>query len=123
VFGGRDDHQIFSSKAAGADHVHSHAAKQRVYVGKDAEQGLLFVGCPKKKPMVVVFDAISGKKIASLVIPAGIDDLHFDPKSGRLYASCSESALIVIEKVAGEYKLWRKIPPPKILGLVSGLRE
>ena len=67
MFDGRDEHQIFSSKAAGADHVHSHAAKQRVYVGKDAEQGLLFVGCPKKKPMVVVFDAISGKKMPCMI--------------------------------------------------------
>jgi len=186
AFDGRDYHQVFSTKAAGADNVHYHAAKQRVYVGQDevlaaldaktgeilaeiplpgsvhgfsidpsgkkiyavltsasviavidldkhevsatfpltlsdagspiaedAEQGLLFVGCPKKKPMVVVFDAITGKEIASLVIPAGIDDLHFDAKSGRLYASCSDSALIVIEKVAGEYKIVEKKETPK----------
>ena len=46
-------------------------------IAQDAERGLLFVGCPKAKPMVLVFDTKSGKEVASVSIPAGIDDLHF----------------------------------------------
>ena len=82
-------------------------------VAQDADNGLLFVGCPKMKPMVVVFDTKRGKEIASVVIPAGIDDLHFDSKRNRLYASCSDSALVVIEKVGDKYEVVAKLETPK----------
>ena len=46
-------------------------------------------------------------------IPAGIDDIHFDSKRNRLYASCCDSALLVIEKVDEEYKIVAKLETPK----------
>ena len=82
-------------------------------VAQDADNGLLFVGCPKMKPMVVVFDTKTGREIDSVVIPAGIDDLHFDSKRHRLYASCSDSALVVIEKVVDKYEVVAKLETPK----------
>lgn len=82
-------------------------------IALDAENGLLFVGCPKKQPMVVVFDAATGKEVASVEIPAGIDDLHFDSKRNRLYASCSDSALVVIEKRGEKYEVVAKLETPK----------
>ena len=82
-------------------------------IAQDSERGLLFVGCPKTKPMVVVFDIKTGKEIASVAIPAGIDDLHFDSKRSRLYGSCAASALVVIEKVGDEYQVVGKLDSPK----------
>jgi DNA-binding beta-propeller fold protein YncE len=67
-------------------------------IAQDAENGLLFVGCPKQKPMVVVFDIQTGKEVGSVEIPAGIDDIHFDSQRKRVYASCGIGALVVIEK-------------------------
>jgi DNA-binding beta-propeller fold protein YncE len=82
-------------------------------IAQDAANGLLFVGCPKKQPMVVVFDAKMGKEIASVEIPGGIDDLHFDRRRNRLYASCSDQVLVVIENKSEKYEITQKIPTPK----------
>lgn len=82
-------------------------------IAQDAERGLLFVGCPKAKPMVLVFDTRSGKEVASVAIPAGIDDLHFDSKRNRLYGSCGSGALVVIGNVGDEYKVIEKLDTPK----------
>ena len=82
-------------------------------IAQDAENGLLFVGCAKKKPMVVVFDAKTGKEVTSVEIPAGIDDLHFDKRRNRLYASCADSALVVIEKKGDAYQVTSKLETPK----------
>lgn len=82
-------------------------------IAQDAEQGLLFVGCPKAKPMVLVYDIKAGKEIASVPIPAAIDDLHFDSKRNRLYASCGAGALVVIEKTGQEYKVVQTLETPK----------
>ncbi len=81
-------------------------------IAQDVANGLLFVGCPKK-PMVVVFDAKTGKELTSIAIPSGIDDLHFDSKRNRLYASCSDSVLAVIEKKGDAYEVTAKIDTPK----------
>jgi DNA-binding beta-propeller fold protein YncE len=67
-------------------------------IAQDSENGLLFVGCPKQKPMVVIFDIATGKETGSVEIPGGVDDIHFDSKRNRLYASCGAGALVVIEK-------------------------
>lgn len=82
-------------------------------IAYDASNGLLFVGCPKKQPMVVVFDAKTGKELASVDIPAGIDDLHFDKQRNRLYASCSDSALVVIEKQNAKYEVVARLETPQ----------
>ncbi len=78
----------------------------------DAANQLLFVGCPKK-PMVVVFDAKTGKEVTSIEIPAGIDDIQFDSKLNRIYCSCGESALVVIEKKGEKYEVISKLETPK----------
>ena len=81
-------------------------------IAYDAKAGLLFVGCPKK-PMVVVFDAKTGKELAGVEIPAGIDDIHFDTKRNRVYASCGDGALCVIEKKGEKYEVTAKLETPK----------
>ena len=74
--------------------------------------GLLFVGCPKK-PMVVVFDAKTGKELAGVEIPGGVDDVHYDAKLKRLYASCGDGALCVVEKKGDKYEVAAKLETPK----------
>jgi DNA-binding beta-propeller fold protein YncE len=82
-------------------------------IAQDAETGLLFVGCPKQKPMVVVFDVTTGKEVGSVEIPAGIDDIHFDSRRNRVYASCGSGALVVIEKHGDAYEIAAQLETPK----------
>jgi DNA-binding beta-propeller fold protein YncE len=79
----------------------------------DAKAGLLFVGCGGKAPMIIVVDAKTGMEMASVVIPAGIDNLHFDSKRNRLYASCGDGAVAVVEKKGDKYALIAKVETPK----------
>ncbi len=64
----------------------------------DDKAHLLFVGCGGKAPMIIALDANTGKELASVVIPSGIDNLHFDNKRNRLYASCGDGVIAVVEK-------------------------
>ena len=82
-------------------------------IAQDSEHGMLFVGCPKSKPMIVIFDTKSGKEVGSVSIPAGVDDVHYDSQRHRLYASCSDQILSVIEKIDGKYEIVANIPTPK----------
>ncbi len=78
----------------------------------DARNGLVFVGC-RKKPMVVIMDAKSGKELSSVAIPGDIDDLIFDARSGRMFASCGEGALAVIQKKGDKYEVVEQAETPK----------
>jgi hypothetical protein len=73
----------------------------------------MFIGC-RKEPMVVVMDTETGKEIMGLEIPKDIDDLHYDAKRKRLYASCGEGFLAVIKQVSPDkYELAEKIETVK----------
>lgn len=70
----------------------------------------IFVGC-RTEPMVVVLDSESGKEITSIPVPKDIDDLHYDVKRKKLYASCGEGFLAVINQAnADKYEVAEKIP-------------
>jgi DNA-binding beta-propeller fold protein YncE len=79
----------------------------------DAKAGLLFVGCGGKAPMIITVDAKTGKELTSVAIPPGIDNLHYDNKRNRLYASCGDGAVAVVEKKGDEYALIAKIETAK----------
>jgi DNA-binding beta-propeller fold protein YncE len=80
----------------------------------DAKGGRLFVGC-RKKPMVVVLDAKTGKGVAGITIPGDIDDLFYDAKRERLYASCGEGVLAVLQrKAADRYEVVERIATGKL---------
>jgi DNA-binding beta-propeller fold protein YncE len=73
----------------------------------------LFLGC-RKKPMVVVMDSETGKEITGVEIPGDIDDLFYDAKNKRLYASCGDGAIAVIrQNSADKYELQEKIETAK----------
>ncbi len=81
-------------------------------IAHDAANARVYVGCPKKA-MVVEFDAGTGAELAAVEIPGGIDDLHFDAKRGRLYASCADGVLAVLERSGGAWKVVAKVETPK----------
>jgi hypothetical protein len=73
----------------------------------------VFVGC-RTEPMVVVMDTETGKEITGVPIPKDIDDLSYDAKRKRLYASCGEGFLAVISQVSPDkYEVTNKIPTVK----------
>jgi hypothetical protein len=48
--------------------------------------------------MIVVLDAETGKELAGVAIPEGIDDLFLDAQRKRLYAACGEGYLVVLKQ-------------------------
>jgi DNA-binding beta-propeller fold protein YncE len=80
----------------------------------DARGGRLFVGC-RKKPAVVVLDAKTGKEVASVEIPGDVDDLFYDAKRDRIYASCGEGFLAVLRpKGADRYEVVERVATGKL---------
>jgi DNA-binding beta-propeller fold protein YncE len=73
----------------------------------------LFIGC-RKKPSVVVLDTESGKEITSLDIPADTDDVWYDAKRKRIYASCGEGFIAVIKQTdADHYEVVERVATVK----------
>jgi hypothetical protein len=62
----------------------------------------LFVGC-RKPASLVVLDTARGVPVADLEISGDTDDLFFDAKRQRLYVSCGEGALDVIQRRDADY--------------------
>jgi DNA-binding beta-propeller fold protein YncE len=84
-------------------------AKANYPLALDADHHRVFVGC-RKPPVVLALDAETGKEVARIDIPGDIDDLYYDAKRKRLYTTCGEGFLAVIEqKDADKYKLADKL--------------
>jgi DNA-binding beta-propeller fold protein YncE len=77
----------------------------------------MFIGCrkvEKLEPSVVVMDTETGKEITSIAIPNDIDDLFYDAKRKKLFASCGEGFLVVIKQIdADRYEVSEKVPTVK----------
>ena len=88
---------------------------ERAYpMALDEANQRVFIGC-RNKPSVVVVDSESGKEVASIAIPADIDDLFYDAKNKRLYASCGAGFLAVIrQRDANHYETLEKIATVKM---------
>jgi hypothetical protein len=79
-------------------------------VALDEANKRVFVGC-RNEPMVVVIDSETGKEIAGVPIPKDVDDLYYDAKRKKLYASCGEGFLTVIRQLSPDkYEVAEKIP-------------
>jgi DNA-binding beta-propeller fold protein YncE len=73
----------------------------------------IFVGC-RKEPMVVILDMETGKEIAGVPIPGGVDDLYLDAQRKRLYASCGDGYLAVLKQVDVDHlETVEQMPTPK----------
>lgn len=65
----------------------------------------LFIGC-RKPSKLVVMDSETGAELTSVDIPADTDDVLFNAKRKRIYASCGDGFIAVIEQTdADHYKL------------------
>jgi len=70
----------------------------------------LFAGCRKPARLVVV-DTTTGRSVADLAISGDTDDLFFDGTLKRLYVSCGEGFVDVIDqRDADHYQLQERIP-------------
>jgi DNA-binding beta-propeller fold protein YncE len=67
-------------------------------VAIDEPNRRLFVGC-RREPSLVVMDSDTGNVVGRVPIPGDVDDLSFDAKRGRIYASCGDGAIAVIRQV------------------------
>jgi DNA-binding beta-propeller fold protein YncE len=73
----------------------------------------LFLGC-RKKPMIVVMDSETGAEIMGVPIPGDTDDVFYDAKRKRLYASCGEGYLAIIQQQSPDrYEVVEKLPTIK----------
>jgi DNA-binding beta-propeller fold protein YncE len=73
----------------------------------------VFVGC-RKPAVVLALDGETLKKLWTAEIPGDIDDLFFDAKRKRLYASCGEGVLAILEKKDGRFAVVEKVPTAKL---------
>ncbi|HEV2423061.1 MAG TPA: YncE family protein [Candidatus Acidoferrales bacterium] len=78
--------------------------KQNVPAALDEANNRLFIGC--RSGQISVFDTQTGKEIQGLTIGKGIDDLTFDPRNKRIYASCGTDGRVYVfqQKSADNYE-------------------
>jgi DNA-binding beta-propeller fold protein YncE len=82
-------------------------------IALDEANKRLFIGC-RKEPMVVVMDTETGKEVTNIPIPKDNDDVFYDAKRKRLYASCGEGFVAVIRQLdANKYEVMEKIATSK----------
>jgi DNA-binding beta-propeller fold protein YncE len=86
--------------------------KNNYAIELDEAHHRLFVGCriSDVRSVIVVFDTQTGKEIKALPIGGNVDYLAFDPRSGRLYATCGTGDLDVYqERDTDSYTLIGKV--------------
>jgi hypothetical protein len=89
-------------------------AKRGYPVAIDEANHRLFIGC-REKAVVLVMDSESGNAITTVAIPEDIDDLFYDAKHKRLYASCGAGYLTVLrQRDADTYDILEKIQTVKL---------
>ena len=70
----------------------------------------LFIGC-RNPPRLVVMDTANGKPVTDLATAGDTDDLFYDAALKRLYISCGEGFIDVIDqRNADTYKLLEHVP-------------
>lgn len=79
-------------------------------IGLDEAHHRLFVGT-RHPAQLVVLDTTTGKAIAKIDMNSDADDLFYDPANKRIYVSCGEGFVDVIEqRDADHYKLIARVP-------------
>jgi hypothetical protein len=82
-------------------------------VAIDEPNHRLFVGC-RQPPSLVVMDSDTGKTVASVPIPGDVDDLSFDARLKRIYASCGDGAIAAIRQIDSDrYQALGTVPTVK----------
>jgi hypothetical protein len=73
----------------------------------------VFVGC-RKPAVVLALDGKTLKELWTAEIPGDIDDLFFDAKRKRLYASCGEGFLAILEPKGDRFEVVEKMSTTKL---------
>lgn len=69
----------------------------------------LFIGC-RKPASLVVFDTVANKPVAHIEVSGDTDDIFYDAVTKRLYVSCGEGVIDVINQVSADrYQLLTKV--------------
>jgi hypothetical protein len=76
-------------------------AKDNYPMALDEERGRVLVGC-RTPPRLLALDMKDGSVKGSAEIGGDVDDIFLDPKARRIYASCGEGFVDVID--AGKYE-------------------
>jgi DNA-binding beta-propeller fold protein YncE len=80
----------------------------------DEARRRIYVGC-RKAPAMVVLDLESGKELSAVAIPKDVDDLFYDARRDRVYASCGEGFLTVLRRADGDrFEVAAKMPTAKL---------
>jgi DNA-binding beta-propeller fold protein YncE len=80
----------------------------------DAAGQRIFVGC-RQPPRILVLDARTGQQQTQEDIPKDTDDLFHDDRRKRLYATCGEGYLAVIEERAPDrFEVVKRITTAKL---------
>lgn len=88
-------------------------AKDNFPMALDETNHRLFIGCrnPKK---VIIYDSKTGRPVGSIDIVGDVDDIFYDRTTKRLYASCGEGFLCVIQQIDPDhYSALARIPTAK----------
>jgi hypothetical protein len=73
------------------------------------------LGGDGKPAVVLALDGKTLKELWTTEIPADIDDLFFDAKRKRLYATCGNGFLVILEeKDGGRFAVAEKLPTVKL---------
>jgi hypothetical protein len=76
----------------------------------DEDDGRLFIGC-RRPPALVVLDTASGNAVTHLAICGDTDDLFYDRARKRIYVSCGEGVIDVVQqRTPDRYELRERIP-------------
>lgn len=84
--------QEYAGLAPLPDAEHHPYVRKNVAIALDETHHRLFVGArvAEDKSLMVVFDTQSGKEVTNLPMGGWVDEMAFDPASGRIYASCGK---------------------------------
>jgi DNA-binding beta-propeller fold protein YncE len=106
---------VVDTKKNEARHRYPLKLADRAYpMALDEAHRRIFLGC-RVKPSIVVVDSETGKEVTSISIPEDIDDLFYDAKNKRLYASCGVGSLAVIrQKDVDHYETLETIATVKL---------
>jgi DNA-binding beta-propeller fold protein YncE len=78
-----------------ADHWSLGDAHANFPMALDPAGRRLFIGC-RRPAVVLIIDAASGKRLAEVPIDGDTDDLFFDARTRRLYASCGAGFIDIV---------------------------
>ncbi len=78
----------------------------------DVESGRLFSVCANK--MMIVLDAATGRRVATVPIGSGTDGVAYDPALKRIYASNEEGTLTIVQQTDKDhYSILQTLPTQK----------